>query len=130
MDNDTYLNQLRQHHYHLRTEILLLQQHLRRKELLAVAVLSEIQILSTPRLNRTAPHPLEDSPRSLELYYINERNRFQRRLRLLYPSEPLLNISFEEEEIYSSDLYNFHLDHYHFTLSHSRIPPDPNDYYI
>ena len=90
MDNDNYLSQLRQHHYRLRTEILLLKQHLYRKELSADNVLREIQILSTPRPYRTAPHPLEDSPRSLEDNYFHERTRFQRRLRLLQPNEYFL----------------------------------------
>ena len=136
MNDDSYLIQLQQHHYHLKTEIFLLREHLQHKETSAATVLREIQILSTypiPRTytqsNTTAPHPLEDSPRSLELLYNCEVTRFQRRLKLLHINDITLDvIPFELGTIESSDQYNFHLDHYHFKLAHSRIPPDLHEF--
>ena len=126
MNDSTYLVQLQQHPYHLKTEILLLREHLQHKETSAATLLREIQILSTyPRSNGTAPHPLEDSPRSLEQHYTSEITRFQRRLRSLHINDiPLHHIPFELGTEESSDQYNFHLDHYHFKLAHSCISPD------
>ena len=109
MNDDSYLIQLQQHHYHLKTEIFLLREHLQHKETSAATVLREIQILSTyPTSNRTAPHPLEDSPRSLEQHYTSELTRFQRRLQSLHINDiPLDVIPFELGTEESSDQYPF-----------------------
>ena len=130
MNDASYLVQLQQHHCHLKTEIFLLREHLQHKETSAATLLREIQILSTyPRSNGTAPHPLEDSPRSLEQNYTSEFTCFQRRLRSLHINDiPLQVIPFELGTEESSDQYSFHLDHYHFKLAHSRIPPDLHEF--
>ena len=130
MNDASYLVQLQQHHYHLKTEIFLIREHLKHKETSAATLLREIKILSTyPTSNRTAPNPLEDSPRSLELLYTSEVTRFQRRLKSLHINDITLDvIPFELGTVESSDQYNFHLDHYHFKLAHSRIPPDLHEF--
>jgi len=129
MNDATYLLQLRQQHSYIQTEILLLEKHLKIKRKSAYVLRCEIEILSRPTIHRTGPHPCEDSPRSLELYYNDERLRFQQRLRSLFPNTPTAtNISYEEIYQNNIDELRFHLDHYHFLLAHSRIPPDPNEY--
>lgn len=130
MDNATYLLQLRQQHSYIQTEILLLEKHLNLKLKKAYILRREIEIISRPVVYRTGPHPLENSPRSLELYLPHERIRFQNRLRSLSLNTPYsTGTSNEDKYEHNRDERHFHRDHYHFTQAHSRIPPDHNEYY-
>ena len=133
MDNATYLRNLQQQQSSITAEILLLHKHLRLKQRSLTIIRNEIYILTRPTDYRTGPHPLEYSPRSLELYYTDERLRFQARLRSLSSTVPTpTTISYEEYEEYNQqiiDEFRFHRDHYHFQLAHSRIPPDPKEHF-
>ena len=129
MDTATYLRNLEQQQSFLETEILLLQQHLTLKQRSLDIIRTELHIITRPTDIRTESHPLEYSPRSLEIFYYNERLRFQDRLRSLSLNVPTpTTITSEERYEQTVALSRFHRDHYHFLLAQSRIPPDPKDY--
>ena len=130
MDTATYLRNLEQQQSYLETEILLLQKHLKLKQRSLAIIRNELHIITRPTDYRTRPHPLEYSPRSLELYYNDERLRFQGRLCSLSLNVPTpTTISYEERYQQTIDELRFHRYHYHFMLAHSRIPPDPKEYF-